>query len=95
MTPRLGVECIDGIHQAENAGADQVIQFDAVGKPLPDAVTVVTHQGHVLFNQAISQVDVVGISFILIPHFLDFFVGCGLRCHPILRELTTVNDLLA
>ncbi len=49
------IEGVDGVHQAEHAGRDQVVQFDAFGQPCPDAFAVVFDQRQVAFDQTIAE----------------------------------------
>ena len=57
FTPRFEVEGVDGVHQAEDAGADQVVQLHAVGQPGPDPLGVVLDQRQVPFDQPVAQLD--------------------------------------
>ncbi len=86
----IHIEGIDGVHQAEDAGTDQVVQFHTIGKTLPDPFAVVANQRHVSLDQSITEIFVVRRILAelleLYPDLQDLVVGCGCRCHPILRD---------
>jgi len=65
------IEGVDGIHQSEHAGRDQVIQFDPLGQTLPDPFGIVADQRQVFLNQPISEALVVLVLLVRSPDLLD------------------------
>jgi len=90
LDPTFQIERVNCIQQAKNAGADKVVQFDAVGQSLPDLFAVVANQRHVAFDQAVSQqlpIRRVFRQFLKAgPNLQDILIGCYRRCHPILHD---------
>ena len=90
------VEGVDGVHEAEDAGGDEVVELDAVGQPRPDALAVVFHERQVVFDEPVAELA-AGILFELLPDFGDIFrrrFPCDNRCHAILRDaLAQVRSL--
>ena len=79
------VEGVDGVHQAEDAGRDQVVQLDAFGQPRPDPLAVVLHQRQVDLDQPVAQVLVVGVALELDPQLFNVFRSDS-GGHDILRD---------
>ena len=79
------VEGVDGVHQAEDAGRDQVVQLDAFGQPRPDPLAVVLHQRQVHLDQPVAQLLVGQVLLELDPELLDIFRSDS-GCHAILRD---------
>ena len=80
--PAFHIERIDRIHQAENPGADQVVEFDTFGKLRAKSFAVVANQRCVAFDELISKRDVGRIGFELYPDLGHISIlKCG-RCHP-------------
>ena len=73
------VEGIDGVHQAEDAGRDQVVEVDALGQALPDPFGVVFDQGQIPLDEPVAQ-GRGGLLFELPPEFRHVHVE--LRWHP-------------
>ncbi len=52
----IQIEGIDGVHQAEHAGADEIVQFHPVGQPGPDPLGIVFDERQIPFHQPVAQV---------------------------------------
>src|SRR5690606_37841277 len=50
-----GVERVDGVHQADGAGADQLVEIDLYGQTAGELPGHVVHQTEVLGEQAIAR----------------------------------------
>ena len=85
FTPRDEVEGVDRVHQAEHAGRDQVVEFDAFGQPGPDSLAVVFDQRQVHLDQPVAHVLVVGIGLEGLPDLRHFLSSDG-HYHPILHD---------
>ena len=70
------VERVDRIHQAEDAGGDQVVEIDPLGQALPDPLGVVLDQGQVPLDEPIAQVR-GGVFLELPPEFGHIHVHLG------------------
>ena len=78
------IEGIDGVHQAEDAGTDEIVQIDAVGQPCPDAFRVVFHQRQIAFHELIAQLD-RRFRPVVAPQLLDVHVH--VRHHGFLPDV--------
>ena len=54
LTPAIGVEALDGVDQAEHAGADQVAGVDAVGQTGADTAGDELDQRRVVHDQVVA-----------------------------------------
>ena len=70
------VEGVDGVHQAEDARGDQVVEVDPLGEPLPDPLGVVLDQGQVALDQLIAQFR-GGVFLELPPEFGYIHIHLG------------------
>ena len=70
------VERVDGVHQAEDAGGDQVVEIDPLGQALPDPLGVVLDQGQVPLDQLIPQFR-GGVFLELPPEFGHIHIHLG------------------
>jgi hypothetical protein len=73
----LQIEGVNGIHQAKNPGAYQIVQFDALGQPGPDPLGVVFHQMEVTLDQMIAKIQCWTFT-VIAPKLLDIHVNV---CH--------------
>ena len=48
------IEGVDGVHQAEDAGADEIVEFDLVGQFDIDPLGGVLDQGKIMFEERIA-----------------------------------------
>ena len=81
------VERVDGVHQAEHAGRDQVVELHAVGQPRPDPLAVVLHQRQILLDQPIAEFLVRRVRLVAFPNFVNLNSLLNRhRRHAILRE---------
>ena len=48
------VERVNGVHEAEDASGNQIVQFNAIRQSCPDAFAVVLDQGQVVFHESIA-----------------------------------------
>ena len=67
LTPRVGVEALDGVDQAEHAGADQVAGVDAVGQAGTDTAGDELHQRRVVHDDAVAGDGVARLEPALPP----------------------------
>ncbi len=51
------VEGLDGVHQAEHAGADEVVEIDALRQASPDSFRVIANQRQIEFNELIAHLE--------------------------------------
>ena len=72
----LEVEGVDRVHQAEDAGGDQVVEIDAVGQPRPDPLGVVLDQRQVPLDQLVPQFR-GGVFLELPPEFGHIHIHLG------------------
>ena len=70
------VEGVDGVHQAEDARRDQVVEIDPLGQALPDPLGVVLDQGQVPLDQVVAQ-GRGGVFLELPPEFGHIHVQLG------------------
>jgi hypothetical protein len=84
----VDVERVDRVHQAEDAGRHEIVEFDPLGESRPNAFAVVFHERQVLFDQAIAEILIIRIRLEFAPYLID--VGCRSqsRRHAILRDCT-------
>ena len=81
------IEGFDRVHQPEDAGRDQIIQIDSLGKPSPDPLAVIPHQRQVFLDQPVSQLHSGRICPIGAPNFLNIqLLSSDGRGHAILRD---------
>ena len=80
----LEVEGVDGVHQAEDAGADEVVEIDAVGQPRPDAFGVVLDQRQIPLDELIAQLD-RRLRPVVAPELRDVHVH--MRHHGLLPDV--------
>jgi hypothetical protein len=73
------VEGVDGVHQAEDPGRDQVVEVDPLGQALPDPLGVVLDQGQVALDEPVPQ-GRGGVFLELAPEFGHVHVQLG--WHP-------------
>jgi hypothetical protein len=79
----LQVEGVDRVHQAEDAGGDQIVEIDAVGQPSPDAFGVIFDQRQITFDQLVTHFD-GRFRLVVAPELMDIHVH--MRHHGFLRD---------
>ncbi len=79
------IEGVDGVHQSENTGRDQVVEFNALGQARPDPLAVILDQGQVDFDQSVAHFLIRGVLFEFDPQLFHVLRGDS-RCHAFLRE---------
>ena len=79
----IQIEGVDGVHETEDAGADQVVQIHAIGQPRPDPFRIVLDQRQVQLDELIPQLH---RRFVLVfkPQLLDIHVH--MRHHGFLPD---------
>src|SRR5262245_11911152 len=71
------IEGFDRVHQAEDAGGDQVIQIHAVGELRPHSFGIITDEWQVFFDQDVAQF-LAGLVFLeFLPDFADIAFDLG------------------
>ena len=76
LTPRLEVERVDRIHQAEDPRGDQIVEIDSLGQALPDPLGVVLDQGQVPLDQLVPHIR-GGVFLELPPEFGHIHIHLG------------------
>ena len=90
--PAFHIESVDGIHQAKDPGADQVVEFDPFREFGPQSFTVVADERGVSFNQSIPQFDAGRIRFEFRPDLSHVDILYGSCRHSNLHAFLAISS---